>query len=56
MTKLGLRPYRVGDYPLPASVPITVLVLTKNEEPNIGRCLASVAWADQVIVIDSGST
>ena len=30
-------------------------MLTLNEEPNIRRCLASVAWADQVVVVDSGS-
>lgn len=37
--------------------PITVLVLTYNEELNIGACLASVAdWADEIIVVDSFST
>lgn len=35
---------------------LTVVVLTLNEEANIGRCLASVAWADRVVVVDSGST
>ena len=35
---------------------MSVVVLTLNEEPNIRRCLASVAWADQVVVVDSGST
>jgi len=56
MTSLGLRPYQDGDDPPPRSVPVSVLVLTLNEEPNIRRCLASVAWADQVVVVDSGST
>ena len=56
MTKLGLRPYRAGDDPGPGSVPVSVVVLTRDEEPNIRRCLASVAWADQVVVVDSGST
>jgi glycosyltransferase involved in cell wall biosynthesis len=55
MTKLGLRPYAVGDRPARGSVPISVVVLTRDEELNIGRCLASLAWADQVIVVDSGS-
>jgi glycosyltransferase involved in cell wall biosynthesis len=55
MTKLRLRPYRVGDQPAPGSVPVSVVVLTQDEEPNIARCLASVAWADQVVVVDSGS-
>lgn len=55
MTKLNLRPYRAGDAPALASVPVSVVVLTRDEEVNIGHCLASVAWADQVIVVDSGS-
>jgi glycosyltransferase involved in cell wall biosynthesis len=55
MTRLGLRPYRTGDDPPPGSVPVSVVVLTLNEEPNIRRCLASVAWANQVVVVDSGS-
>jgi len=55
MTRLGLRPYHVGDDPPPGSVPVSVIVLTLNEEPNIRRCLASVAWADQVVVVDSCS-
>lgn len=55
MTRLGLRPYRAGDDPPPRSVPVTVVVLTRDEEPNIARCLASVGWAEQVVVIDSGS-
>jgi glycosyltransferase involved in cell wall biosynthesis len=50
-----LRPYRAGDEPAPGSVPVTVVVLTRDEEANIARCLASVAWADQAVVVDSGS-
>jgi glycosyltransferase involved in cell wall biosynthesis len=56
MTKLGLRPYATGDRPDPGSIPVSVVVLARNEEPNIRRCLSSVGWADQVIVVDSGST
>ncbi|MHB1593654.1 MAG: glycosyltransferase family 2 protein [Streptosporangiaceae bacterium] len=56
MTRLGLRPYGSGDDPAPGSVPLSVVVLAANEEPNIRRCLASVAWADQTVVVDSGST
>lgn len=56
MTKLGLRAYRQGDDPAPGSVPVSVVVLTRDEEPNIRRCLSSLAWADQVVVVDSGST
>ncbi len=36
---------------------LSVIVITKNEAANIGRCLRSVAdWADEIIVLDSGST
>jgi glycosyltransferase involved in cell wall biosynthesis len=55
VTKLGLRAYRDGDAPAPGSVGVSVVVLTRDEEANIRRCLASVAWADQVVVVDSGS-
>ncbi len=48
-------PYRHGDDPPRGSVPVTVVVLTRDEEVNIPRCLNSVAWADQIVVIDSGS-
>jgi glycosyltransferase involved in cell wall biosynthesis len=55
VTRLGLRPYRAGDGPPPRSTPVTVVVLTRDEEANIARCLASVEWADQTVVVDSGS-
>jgi len=35
---------------------LSVITLTLNEERNIADCLASVQWADEIIVIDSGST
>jgi glycosyltransferase involved in cell wall biosynthesis len=56
MTRLGLQPYHAGDDPSPATVPVSVVVLTRDEESNIRRCLASVAWANQAVVVDSGST
>jgi glycosyltransferase involved in cell wall biosynthesis len=34
---------------------LVAVVLTKNEERHIGDCLASVSWADQVLVSDSFS-
>lgn len=34
---------------------ISVLILTLNEEVNIGDCLDSVSWANDVLVLDSGS-
>jgi len=35
---------------------ITVIVAARNEEANIGFCIASLAPAERVIVVDSGST
>jgi len=35
---------------------LSVIIITKNEALNIGACLDSVAWADEIIVVDSGST
>lgn len=36
---------------------LAVVVLTHNEERNLGACLSSVTgWTDRVIVVDSGST
>jgi len=35
---------------------LSVIVITYNEEQNIERCLRSVRWADEIIVVDSFST
>lgn len=35
---------------------VSVVVITKNEERNIERCLRSVQWADERIVVDAEST
>lgn len=35
---------------------ISVTIITKNEQAGIRRCLDSVKWADQIVVLDSGST
>lgn len=35
---------------------LSVSIVTLNEEKNIRRCLRSVEWADEFIVVDSGST
>ena len=37
-------------------MPISVLVLTKNEQKDLPACLESVSWCDDVIVYDSYST
>lgn len=35
---------------------ISAFIICLNEEEHIGRCLESVKWCDEIIVIDSGST
>ena len=35
---------------------LSVILITCNEERNISQCLASVAWANEIIVVDSRST
>ena len=35
---------------------LSVIIITKNEEKNIRICLDSISWADEIIVLDSGST
>ena len=47
--KYGTGKERVG-------ASLSVIVITKNEEAMIRRCLESVQWADEIIVVDSGST
>lgn len=37
-------------------MPITAVVLAHNEAHNIGRCLQSLQWVAEVLVLDSGST
>jgi len=34
---------------------ITASIITKNEEMNITRCLNSLLWVDEIIIVDSGS-
>lgn len=36
--------------------PISVLIPAKNEAANLAACLASVAFCDEVVVVDSGSS
>jgi glycosyltransferase involved in cell wall biosynthesis len=35
---------------------LSVIVITKNEERNIRECLDGVRWADEIVVVDGGST
>jgi glycosyltransferase involved in cell wall biosynthesis len=35
---------------------LSVVIIARNEEKNMERCLKSVLWADEIVVADSGST
>lgn len=37
-------------------LPLSVVIIAKNEAERIEECLASVAWADEIVLVDSGST
>jgi glycosyltransferase involved in cell wall biosynthesis len=36
--------------------PLSVLIPTRNEEKNIRKCISSIAWADDIWVVDSHSS
>lgn len=38
------------------SLKLSVALITKNEEANLGRTLESVRWADEIVIVDCGST
>ena len=40
----------------PRRATVSVAIITLNEEGNLPRTLASVAWADEIVIVDSGST
>ena len=42
--------------PADAKLPITVAIIALNASTQIGPCLASVGFADEVLVVDSGSS
>lgn len=35
---------------------LSVIIITKNEAANIRACIESVSWADEIVVVDSGSS
>jgi glycosyltransferase involved in cell wall biosynthesis len=35
---------------------LSVTIIVKNEAQHVQRCLESVTWADEIIILDSGST
>lgn len=41
---------------MPERAPISVLIPARNESANLAACLASVAFCDEIVVVDSDST
>lgn len=41
---------------MPAPIPLTVVILARNEAERIEACVRSVLWAAEVLVVDDGST
>jgi glycosyltransferase involved in cell wall biosynthesis len=39
----------------PPAYKLSVTIITRDEEAQIGHCLESVRWADEIIVVDTGS-
>jgi glycosyltransferase involved in cell wall biosynthesis len=37
-------------------IPLSAVIVAQNEERNIGRALQSVAFCDEILLVDSGST
>ncbi len=56
LARTGHWSFTPADEPASARPPVSVIVLSFNEEDNIGPCLESCAWCDDVHVLDSGST
>jgi len=42
--------------PTPRRRTLSVAIITLNEAANLGRTLESVCWADEIVVVDAGST
>ena len=40
---------------MPAPIPISVVILTKNEAGRIRDCIESVRWSDEILVVDDES-
>ena len=45
----------LGDGRTDPRVPVSVMIPTLNEASNLARCLDHLTWADEVVIVDSGS-
>ncbi len=46
----------MGDAAAPARLPLSAVVIARDEGRRIGPCLESLRFADEIVVVDSGST
>jgi glycosyltransferase involved in cell wall biosynthesis len=50
----------VGAIPMRAEAParprVSAVLITLNAQAHLGECLASLAWCDEIVVVDGGST
>ena len=53
MGKLKIKPPKDKFY---SHVAITACMIVKNESRNIRRCLDSIQWCDDIVIVDTGST
>src|SRR5438067_11451130 len=42
--------------PVSSLMPISVIIFTHNDEATLAYCLESVAWSDDVTIVDAAST
>lgn len=41
---------------MPEKIPLSVAIITKNEDENLRNCLKSIEFAAQIVIVDAGST
>ncbi len=41
---------------MPESIPLSIVIITKNEEARLRECLDSAAWAGEIVIVDDEST
>ncbi len=51
-----VQPPRGAQWARVRGVPVSVLVIARDEEVNIQDCLKSARWAEEVVLVDTGST
>lgn len=55
LSAVAPTPWSKGSTPGDQVVPVTAVVLAYNEIANIERCLETLGWVSQIVVVDSGS-